>query len=239
MEQQATVSPIITTGDTSNEKTKEPVAELIEVFPLQLKEPVAELTGVLPLPTNEPLAELIEVFPLRSFWLNYWLWQHRIHENVARTYCKEVHYKIGEKEFAAIGFPNQAGGWLIRNRYHRLHIGPIGPTHLAHGSNHLAVFTDFIDLLTLVSLLGMANPQLPDLLLLHPTDGMTQLRDIEAIYSKIHLFPWNDGKGNRLAEAALRNRRPSIDQRRLYASYKNLNDWAVHFGKRKPTPFPG
>jgi hypothetical protein len=239
MEQQATVSPIITTGDTSNEKTKEPVAELTGALPVQIKEPVAELIEAPPLQSKEPEPELLNTIPLRSFWLNYWLWQHRIHENVARTYCKEVHYTTGEKEFAAIGFPNQAGGWLIRNRYHRSAIGPAGPTHLAHGSNHLAVFTDFIDLLTLVSLLGMANPQLPDLLLLSPTDGVTHLRDIEPIYSRVHLFGWNDGKGNLFTESALRHRPPCIDQRPLYARYKNLNDWAVHFGKRNVAPFPG
>jgi hypothetical protein len=188
---------------------------------------------------KEPVTELMEVFPLRSIWLTYWLWQHRIPENVARNYCREVHYKTGEKEFAAIGFPNQAGGWLLRNRYHDTAIGPAGPTHLAHGAQHLTVFTDFIDLLTLVSLVGMANPQLPDLLLLSPTDRVTKLRDIEPIYSRVHLFLRNNGKGNRFTEAALRHNPPCVDQRRLFSGYKSLNDWACHFGKRNVQRFPG
>lgn len=195
---------------------------------------------------KQPVAELIEVLPLRSFWLTYWLWQHRIPENVARTYCREVHYKTGEKEFAAIGFPNDAGGWLIRNRYHQSSIGPAGPAHLAHGSQRLAVFTDFVDLLTLVRLLASSNNPLPDLLLLAPSDGVGQLRAIENIYSSVHLWLANDGPGNRLTEAVLRHRRlchghhpPFLDHRRLYAGYKNLNDWACHFGKRNVQRFPG
>jgi hypothetical protein len=190
--------------------------------------------------TEEPQPKLIEVVPLRSFWLTYWLWQHRIPENVARNYCREVHYKTGEKEFAAIGFHNDAGGWLIRNRYHRSSIGPAGPTHLAHGSQQLAVFTDFVDLLTLVGRLGAILYPLPDLLLLAPTDGVSQLRDIENIYSKVHLWLPNDGPGNRLTEAALRysptchGHRPTcLDHRLLYKGYKNLNDWACHVGKRR------
>ena len=160
-------------------------------------------------------------------------------ENVARIYCREIHYKIAEKEFAALGFPNNAGGWLIRNRYHRLAIGPAGPAHLASGSHRLAVFTEFVDLLTLVSLVGISNSQLPDLLLLGPTDGVTPLREIERIYFKVYLFLGNDREGNRLTEAAIRHTPPCLDQRRLYAGYKNLNEWACHFGKRHPTPFPG
>jgi hypothetical protein len=198
-------------------KTTEPIVALGEADSKQSKESVPEL---------------MQVCPLRSFWLTYWLWQHRISEKVARNYCREVHYKTGEKEFAAIGFPNDAGGWLIRNRYHRYSIGPAGPTHLAHGSPQLAVFTDFIDLLTLVGRLAAIMYPLPDLLLLAPTDGVTELRVVEDIYSKVHLWLPNDGPGNRLTEAALRHRPPCLDHRRLYAGYKCLNDWACHVGKR-------
>ena len=209
MEQQKTVTPIVSIGDTSHEKAKEPVAELINISSLR---------------PEEPVPELIEIYPLRSIWLDYWLWQHRIPQIVARKYCREVHYKTGEKEFAAIGFQNDAGGWLIRNRYHRLAIGTKGPTHLANGSQHLAVFTDFVDLLTLVSLLGLTNPQLPDLLLLDPTEGVWSLREVEPIYRRVHLFCQYNGDGNRLTAAALRHHPPCIDQRRLFAGYKNLND---------------
>ena len=189
--------------------------------------------------SKQPVAELIEVLPLRSFWLTYWLWQHRIPENVARNYCREVHYKTGEKEFAAIGFPNDAGGWLIGNRYHHSSIGPEGPTHLAHGSTQLAVFTDFLDLLTFVGRLTAVMYPLPDLLLLAPSDGVTALRDLEHIYSKIHLWLPNNGPGNRLSEGVLcyskpcHGHRPTYhDHRCLYAGYKHLNDWACHVGKR-------
>jgi hypothetical protein len=239
MEQQTTLSQAVTAGETSNDASKEPVGELIGVLSSLPKEPVANLRKDPPVPSKEPVAELINISPLRSIWLDYWLWQHRIPQIVARKYCYEVHYKTGDKQYAAIGFPNQAGGWHLRNRYHTMSIGKTGPTHLAHGAHQLAVFSDFVDLLTLVSLLGMTNPQLPDLLLLDRADGVGPLRQIEVIYSKVYLFLGTDHKSNRLAEDMLRHSPPCFDQRRLFAGYKSLNDWACHFGKRRPTPFPG
>ena len=34
---------------------------------------------------------------------------------IARTYCREVRYTIGGKEYFAVGFRNDAGGWELRS----------------------------------------------------------------------------------------------------------------------------
>jgi hypothetical protein len=36
---------------------------------------------------------------------------------IAKYYCKEIHYHIGEKQYKAIGFKNDKDGWELRNPY--------------------------------------------------------------------------------------------------------------------------
>jgi len=45
-----------------------------------------------------------------------YLHERGIDTAMAQKYCHEVRYRIGEREYFAIGFRNDAGGWELRNR---------------------------------------------------------------------------------------------------------------------------
>ncbi len=51
-----------------------------------------------------------------TFLLNY-LRQRRINLSVANAFCKEVYFTLNDKNYRAIGFKNNAGGYEIRNAY--------------------------------------------------------------------------------------------------------------------------
>lgn len=44
-----------------------------------------------------------------------YLRDRNIELTAAQKYCQEVRYSIGDKEYFAIGFKNDAGGWELRN----------------------------------------------------------------------------------------------------------------------------
>src|SRR5690606_12703515 len=54
---------------------------------------------------------------LRSDSLLDYLRQRRISVHIADLYCREIHYRIGDKQFFSIGFPNRSGGFELRNAF--------------------------------------------------------------------------------------------------------------------------
>ena len=55
---------------------------------------------------------------------------HRgINLNIAKKYCKEIHYRIGDRSFYAIGFPNNSYGYALRNPYFK---GCLPPSNVSY-----------------------------------------------------------------------------------------------------------
>lgn len=60
---------------------------------------------------------IVKEKPLTSFILHRFLYQRRIPIDVAKQFCKEVIYSSHGKEYFAIGFKNNAGGYELRNSF--------------------------------------------------------------------------------------------------------------------------
>jgi hypothetical protein len=161
-----------------------------------------------------------------------WLWQRRIPLSVARKYCKEVTYSRGDANaYQAIGFPTDAGGYELIDRYHRYNSKPGGPTYLYHGSPDIAVFTNFMDMLTLVSLIHCPDDILPDLLVLNASKYFQgQVPLINAYRHKRLFFP-HDQDSQVIVAKVLGQHKGYLDHSPLYKGYADLNDWACYVGK--------
>jgi hypothetical protein len=60
--------------------------------------------------------EIVSVGELEHPALVDYLRERGIDPATTRKYCNEVRYRIGGREYFAIGFRNDAGGWELRNR---------------------------------------------------------------------------------------------------------------------------
>ena len=56
-------------------------------------------------------------------YLRDYILQRRIDYDIAKEYCKEVHYRIYDKSYYAIAFENIEGGMEARNKYSKRSIG--------------------------------------------------------------------------------------------------------------------
>lgn len=56
-------------------------------------------------------------------YLREYILQRRIDYDIAKEYCKEVHYRIYDKSYYAIAFENIEGGMEARNKYSKRSIG--------------------------------------------------------------------------------------------------------------------
>lgn len=108
----------------------------------------------LPRQKESPTFANIVIDDLRNPALLDYLASRGIGKDIAIRYCKEVHYTCNGKRYFAIGFPNRAGGFELRNPYFKGCIAPKDISIIKNGNNVCHVFEGFIDFLSFIVLHG-------------------------------------------------------------------------------------
>lgn len=98
--------------------------------------------------------EDIEVSELTHPALLKYLSSRGINPTIAKSQCMEIHYKRGGKNYFAIGFKNDAGGYELRNPYFKGCIAPKTITTIVNHETECHVFEGFMDYLSYLVLYG-------------------------------------------------------------------------------------
>ena len=120
--------------------------------------PMPEIKGteyLKDLPDEEPQFSNVEVLPLGHYALRQYLTERAIPFEVASRYCKELHYDLRNKRYFAIGFPNDKGGYEVRNKFFKGCVAPKGTTFIKAGNEsgrECNVFEGFFDFLSAVTI---------------------------------------------------------------------------------------
>ena len=179
--------------------------------------------------TNEPTPSRLIILSDRELThpaLLGYLTGRGIDPAIARTYCREVRYTIGGKEYFAIGFRNDAGGWELRNPLFKGSSTPKNITTLNNGSDTAMVFEGFIDFLSYLSLKANPTPAI-DTTVLNSVVNLQKAVPFLARHRVVHAFFDNDEAG-RKALARLEESLPLsevIDQSVFYRDHKDLNEY--------------
>ncbi|MEA5071100.1 MAG: CHC2 zinc finger domain-containing protein, partial [Petrimonas sp.] len=106
---------------------------------------------------------LIEEKPVEHPGLLEYLQSRKIDLTIAREHCREVHYQTGGREYFAIGFANDAGGYEIRNPSFKGCIAPKDITHIRQDDRKETcfLFEGFMDYLSLLTIRQQLNPEYP------------------------------------------------------------------------------
>ncbi len=75
-----------------------------------------------------------------------YLVQRKIEKNIADRYCHELVFKMSGKgkEYTAIGFKNNAGGYELRNEYFKGSSSPKYVSYLDNKADTIKVFEGFL-----------------------------------------------------------------------------------------------
>jgi hypothetical protein len=166
------------------------------------------------------------VTPLTHPALLDYLKERRINTDIAKRYCSEVHYSIADKNYFAIGFLNDAGGWELRNRDFKGSISPKNITIYNNGSDTVMVFEGFMDFLSYLSMKQNPLPTI-DIAVLNSTANLSKAILFLQSYRTVHGFLDNDEAG-RKSLASLRELligSEVVDQSVFYRNYKDLNEY--------------
>ena len=184
---------------------------------------------------NQPYQGL-RVGELSSPALTAYLQERGINIGLAKRECRELRFMNADKPYFAIGFPNMAGGYEVRNRYFKGCVAPKDITHIRHEGRRndtCFVFEGFIDYLSFLTIRAEKCSKMPCLdwqnyIILNSVSNLHKAIDGLAVYERIHCFFDNDRAGTeafqRLAnEYSYRVR----DASHTYKDCKDLNEYLV------------
>lgn len=114
----------------------------------------------------EPSFQHLEVRDLTHPALLRYLQGRGINVELAKRECKELHFTNNGRPFFAIGFPNMAGGYEVRNSFFKGCIAPKDITHIRQQGEpreKCLVFEGFMDYLSFLTLRMKNCPTMPTL----------------------------------------------------------------------------
>ena len=183
---------------------------------------------------SEPMYRHLQVTELSSPALLSYLQERGINTELAKRVCRELRFENKGKPYFAIGFPNMAGGYEVRNRYFKGCVAPKDITHIRQQGEPRSMcylFEGFMDYLSFLTIRVRNNPQYPrlttqDYIILNSVSNLAKAEGILADYSKIGCFLDNDTAGR----TAFKNLQTMLGERLFdksiyYSEYKDLNDY--------------
>ncbi len=182
---------------------------------------------------SESAFEEVEVAPLRHSVLTDYLAERGIPEEVARRHCGRIDYTTHGKRYFAIGFPNMAGGYEIRNKLFK---GCVPPKDVSlikaedTPAEVCSVFEGFMDFLSAV-MLGTAKGC--DCLVLNSVANVEKAMKHLGGYGRIDCFLDHDEAGRRtLATLKEHYGECVFDRSALYNGCKDLNEFLQQTTKK-------
>ena len=183
---------------------------------------------------SEPAFEEMEAAPLFRSPLTDYLAERGILYAVASRYCCRLNYGVRGKRYFAIGFPNVAGGFEVRNRFFKGCVAPKDISHIrqqGEAREKCLVFEGMMDYLSFLTLRKRNCSNLPDLdrqdyVILNSTANVSKAIDVLHGYGRIHCMLDNDEAGRKAYRELERKFAGRIrDFSDNYKGHKDLNDY--------------
>ena len=187
--------------------------------------------GTTPVRSQTPSMELIGVQAVKHPKLLLYLSERGLQPSDVSPFLSEVYYRVSEKCFFALGFPNDAGGWELRNPYFKGCFAPKAITTIKGTDSHkLQLFEGFMDFLSWRKL----HPEVQaDSIILNSLTLLPKLIPSLHPYPIIESLLDNDEAGDRATKQLFDAGLPVKDMRACYGPYKDINEYLTLAEQRK------
>lgn len=159
--------------------------------------------------------------------LNQYLQSRGISIPIAKKYCKEVYYSIGNKKFFAIGLPTiNPNSFALRNKDFKGNLGS-GVSFFSNGciGKRLLVFEGCFSMLSYWQMFkAFQNLLGGDVLVLNSLANKNKVDDYAPSYQQISLYLDNDLAGKKATNELLNKYSEAEDVSPLYENVNDLND---------------
>lgn len=187
---------------------------------------------------KENSIKVISVKSISSLPLIKYFRERRIPDTIAYQYLKEIGYELKGKNYYALGFKNDAGGYELRNRYIKAASSPKESTFIDNKAQELAVFEGFFNFLSYRAIHHNQDAPQRNFLILNSASFFDQNLPRMLNHNQVHLYLDNDKTGQKFTDKALKlDCQKFRDERGLYKHHKDLNDWTAHLGLSQKQPW--
>lgn len=166
--------------------------------------------------------------PITSPALVHYLEVRRIPLQLSQQFCREISYSLYGKDYYAIGFKNDAGGYELRNPYFKGSSSPKATTFIDNGASEVSVYEGFFSFLSFLMIYQEKNLPVTNYLVLNSLSFFKKSRGLMERHQAIHLYLDRDKAGIDQTHQALALDRKYQDCSHIYGSYKDLNQFLVH-----------
>jgi len=187
--------------------------------------------------SNEPSFEDVKAQPLTHVALLGYLAERGIPARIGAAYCRQLSYRTHGKPYFAIGFPNNAGGYEIRNKFFKGCIPPKAISLVKTADTPTSscnVFEGFMDFLS-AKTLGWAKTD--DSLVLNSVSNIVKAMKYLLPYERIDCYLDNDEAGKRTLDALRQQfgNEKVQDRSSLYERSKDVNEHLMTTNKKRNT----
>ncbi|MBD0279816.1 MAG: toprim domain-containing protein, partial [Flavisolibacter sp.] len=201
-----------------------------------------------PLPASETTSEseekrliVMDEKPITSLHLCRYLYLRRIVINLAQRYLKEVSFELKGKQYTALGFRNNSGGFELRNEHFKGGSSPKDVTFIINKSETITVFEGFFSFLSYLSLAQQVKQEngshlsegQTNFLILNSLSFFEKSRSVMEGHISIQLYLDRDLAGLKATQEALNWSQKYKDKSIVYSQHKDLNDFLIHQQKPK------
>lgn len=158
----------------------------------------------------------------------------RVDFDIARKYCKQVHYTVYGKSYYAISFGNIEGGMEVRNKFSKRTIGKKSISIVkssAPDCTHCCIFEGFFNMLTYDTIrkwdmdLGLCIGTECDYFVLNSIGNLNLVLPYLSQYQVIHCYLDNDSSGITTTKKIMTiYPATAIDESNRYKEYNDIND---------------
>ncbi|AIN72038.1 DNA primase [Flavobacterium psychrophilum FPG101] len=167
--------------------------------------------------------EIVKIIPVKHLALIEYLKSRGIKNYQNENNLKEIHYKINDKYFFALGFENDSGGFEIRSKYAKICLGKKDISHIKNDSKTLRIFEGFFDYLSFQEQRKINENS--DFLILNSVALLQKNISILENYDTIELYLDNDEAGDKHTNIVLENFENAVDCRAIFKGFKDYNEW--------------
>jgi hypothetical protein len=180
----------------------------------------------------QPQIEIKRIQPVQNRALIQYLENRKIPLDIAIHYIDEVYYSLKNKQYFALAFKNDKGGYELRNKYFKGGSSPKYITTIPGRSDTVNVFEGFLNFLSALSFFGIKEME-NKTIILNTTVNLPYAEQIIKTASKINSFLDNDKAGMTALNTIRELNSNVINQStKIYPGYNDFNDFICN----KPIP---
>ncbi|MGD9930045.1 MAG: toprim domain-containing protein [Mangrovibacterium sp.] len=174
---------------------------------------------------NTHKLEIKHLQPLQNMALVQYLEKRGISAKIAAMYVMEAYYKVKDKQYFALAFRNDKGGYELRNEYYKGGNSPKYVTTIPGNNSSVNIFEGFMDFLSAMVYYRTPKPANKTIIL----NSVSNLPFIEHLIiqtPRINLYLDNDEAGTETTEKIQALNPNTINYSKiLYPDWKDFNEF--------------